>query len=272
MSIEDQLSEIERKYQQAYDMLSNISETYLSRYHTKAYLSDAIKAVLAFQRSIELLYEDIAKLSDKKTQRYVNRCYDNLKLIIILIRGRGSYGGLCENLDDTEYHSAFHKFRKIRSCMYEILEDVRLIYALRLYPIEEKMALKSKLTDYGFIEVTRCLDEAEENLATKHFKDSIDRSREALEKTIFSILATEDKKPSKHFSTDIGTLSGLGIIDKETKRLTEATYSYLSEVGAHGRGEKLTLGDAHYAIKETFMRIDILLKKYTEYQKNKKKT
>jgi len=157
--------------------------------------------------------------------------------------------------------------------MYQLLDDVRLIYALRIYPIEEKIALKSTLTDYGFVEVVGCLDEAENNLAMRkpeHMKDCVDRCREALEKTTASILVAEKKKPSGYFSTDMGTLSGLGIVDKEPKKLTEATYSYLSEVGAHGRAGEVTLGDAHYAMKETYMRIDILLKKYTEYLARKK--
>ena len=138
--------------------------------------------------------------------------------------------------------------------MYQIIEDVRLIYALKLYPIQEKMALKSLLTDLGFLEVTKCLDEAETNLA---------------EKTVTSILSAIGKTPSGYFSTDVGTLSSLGIIDKETKKLTEATYSYLSEAGAHGRIGDLTSSDAYYALKETYMRIDILLKKYSVYSSKK---
>jgi hypothetical protein len=216
------------------------------------------------------LFEDITKLSDDKTGYYVKRCQDNLLSIRLAVRGATSYAGVCEELDKCDYEAAYTKFRNIRSKMYNILEDIRMIYALRIYPIEEKIALKSKLTDYGFEEVTKCLDEAEQDLAINHFKDCIGRSREALEKTASSILTTEKKTPSGYFSTDIGTIANMGVVDKETKKLTEATYSYLSEVGAHGRGEKLTSGDAHYAMKETYMRIDVLLKKYAEYKKSKK--
>ncbi len=155
--------------------------------------------------------------------------------------------------------------------MYQILEDVRLIYALRIYPIEEKIALKSKISDYGFVDVVKCLDEAETNLSLKHYKDCVDRNREALEKTVASIRTSIGQKPSGYFSTDIGSLAGFGVTNKEQKKLIEATYSYLSEVGAHGRGDSLTLGDAHYAMKETYMRIDIILKRYDEFLSKKKK-
>lgn len=185
------------------------------------------------------------------------------------VRGENS---VCNSLDGADFNGAFGFFRQIRATMYQILEDVKLVYALRIYPIEEKMALKSRLSDYNFLEVVRCLDEAEDNLAThkpEHMKDCVDRSREALEKTAASVLVAEKKKPSGYFATDMGTLSSLGIIDKESKRLMEATHSYLSEVGAHSRAGEVTLADAHYAMKETYMRVDILLKRYSEYSQRK---
>lgn len=268
LSVEDQMSSIEKQYSNAFALLFNICH-YISSQKTD-YITEAIKTALGFQRSIELLFEDIKKLSDEKTKFYISRCKDNISKIRIYLTGSPSSFGTVEELDRTNYNEAFGRFRRIRSWMYQILEDVRLIYALRMYPIEEKIALKSMLTDYGFMEVTKCLEEAEEHLAEKHFKDCITRCREALEKTGASILVAEKKKPSGYFSTDIGTLSGMGIIDKECKKLTEATYSYLSEVGAHGRGEKVTLGDAYFAMKETYMRIDILLKKYVAYSSRKK--
>lgn len=279
LSVEDQISSIETQYNKAYDMIYNIYSAYYSsevkKYRNSEYLSKAIKAALALQRSIELLFEDIKKLSDETTKSYIDRCQRMVGLIVLYLRGSSKLTGTCDGLDIADYETAFKKFKRIRSWMYQILEDIRLIYSLRIYPIEEKIALKSQLSDYGFVEVVKCLDEAEDNLAMRkpeHFKDCIDRCREALEKTAASILVAENKKPSGYFSTDIGTVSNLGIVDKESKRLTEATYSYLSEVGAHGRAGEVTLGDAHYAMKETYMRIDILLKKYATYLAGKEKS
>jgi len=264
MSIEDRLSSIESQYKEVYKMLNGIASPVA--YSEPSYVAEALKKVLSLQRMLELLYEDVRKLKDEKTKIYIERCEENVRLIGHIIRNTD---GICTEIDTDNFSSAFRHFKLIRSLMYQIIEDVRLIYALRLYPIQEKIALKSLLTDLGFLEVTKCLDEAETNFAEKHFKDAIDRAREALEKTITSSLSATGKKPSGYFSTDIGTLSSLGIIDKETKKLTEATYSYLSEAGAHGRIGDLTSGDAHYALKETYMRIDILLKKYSMYSSNK---
>jgi len=255
-------------------MFVNMAYSNLSKHRTLEYVSEALKAALALQRNIELLFADIEKLSDEKTQFYVARCQTKINHIRFFLTGSSKSLGACDYIDVANYDNGFKLFRRIRSVMYQILEDARLIYALRIYPIEEKIALKSQLSDYGFVEVVKCLDEAEDNLAMRkpeHLKDCIDRSREALEKTAAGILNAENKKPSGYFSTDMGTLSGLGIVDKETKRLTEASYSFLSEVGAHGRAGEVTLGDAHYAMKETYMRIDILLKKYAAYLARKKK-
>lgn len=259
--MEDQISTIEKQYMDAFERFYKMA-TYTNLRNAE-YANEGIKAALAFQRSIELMFEEIKKLSDDTAKSYIDRCREKVVSIGLLLRDRPN--GVCYAIDNEEYYSAFELFRKTRASVYQFLEDVRLVYALRLYPIEEKITLKSMLTDHGFIEATRCLDEAKKNLAEKHFKDCIDRSREALEKTAASILVAEKKKPSGYFSTDMGTLSGLGIVDKESKKLIEATYSYLSEVGAHGRNGEVNLGDAHYAMKETYMRIDILLKKYVAY-------
>ena len=268
LSVEDQLSSIEQQYLKTFNLLSNISEHIL--WQITENTIQAMKDVLRFQRSVELLLEDTKKMCDEKTKSYFKRCEQSMSRVELQIRGRSDWPGVCRSLDDESYSAAFKKFRYIRTYVYQILEDVRLIYALRIYPIEEKMALKSTLTDYGFVEAIKSLEEAENNLAEKRFKDCMTRCRESLEKTVSSILVAENKKLSGYFSTDIGQLSSLDMVDKESKRLIVATYSYLSEVGAHGRGEKPKLGDAHYAMKETYMRIDILLKKYSTFLAKKK--
>jgi hypothetical protein len=266
LSVEDKLKSIENQYNIALSIFDKMAGSIYSA--TKENLAMATKAALEFQRNIELLYEDTKSMSDKKTEYYISRCCQNLTEIRVFLRGGDRNKGALEEANNYDCSQARVSFRRIMPLMFSILEDVRMIYALRIYPIEEKLALKSTLTDYGFLEVTKCLDEAESNLAAgkrEHRKDCVDRSREALEKTIAAMLAASKKTPSGSFATDMGTLTNMGIVDKEPKKLIEATYSYLSEVGAHGRSEEVSLGDAHYAMKETYMRIDILLKKYAEF-------
>jgi len=200
----------------------------------RARVSVAIKDSLTIERKLELLIEDVTNLLDETSEKYIERCTSNMDIIILLLRGGEKYTGALIDLDSYDYKSAYERFRRIRNHMYRIFEDIRTIYALKIYPIEEKMELKSKLSNFEFIDVLKCLDEADDNIANKHYKDSINRGRDALEKLVSNILLRLNKTPSYYFSTDIGTLSGMDFINKESKRLIEATYSYLSEVGAHG--------------------------------------
>jgi hypothetical protein len=282
--MESRLAIVEKQYLDALKFFSNMVETenvsspsgYLvprpiPKFHTRDYENEAIKAALSFHRSIELLFEDVRKLGDANTQPYIDRCSDKMISIKVNIRGFGSFDGACSRIDKGNFDEAYSILLRTRSDMYQVLEDVRLTYSLRLYPIEEKMALKSVLTDYGFTEITKCLEEAERNLAEKHSKECVDRCREALDKTPPSMLVYIGKKPSFYFATDLGTLAGLGVLDKESKKLTEATFAYLSEVGPHGRAGEVSPQDAHWAMKEVYIRIDVLLNKFATYLKEETK-
>jgi hypothetical protein len=238
---------------------------------TRAMIDSALADVTSLQRKIELLVEDVRKLDDEKTRFYVNRCMKNLNAIRFGIEDFNS--GVLQNITRQSYQSAVIEFYEIKIPLLAILEDIKLIQALRVYPIEEKVELKSQLSDNGFVEVVKCLDEAECNIAENnpsHRKDIVDRSREAIDKFVATTLTKEGRKPSDMFNTDIGTFSGLGIISKEEKKIVEATWSYLSEAGPHGRKGELTLGDVNFAVRDTYVVIDLLLKRYCEF-KNKGK-
>lgn len=267
--IEEHFSKIEKLYSEARDRLSRSSQWY-SGSRTDSYIDDTVKVITKFQRELELLHEDTEKLSDEKTDFYVTRCAKNMEVIRYRLGGEKEVlGGVYRLLDSKKFEEAYAEFIKVRSSIYNMFEDVRLIYALRIYPIEEKMALRSELLDMGFQDVVISLEEAENNLAEKHLKDSLTRCREALEKIVSSTLDKEGKKSSSKFGIDIATLCSIGIITRDEKRLIEPTYSYLSEV-AHGRIEKLTLGDVNYAMKETYMRIELLVRRYREFVSKQK--
>lgn len=269
--IEEHFSKIEKLYSEARKRLYNSTSNWHTEHRTDSYLDSTVGVITKFQRELELLYEDAKKLSDEKTKFYVERCATNVRYVGSYLSGTERVSGVYILLDSGKYVEAYDRFKKIRHLIYNICEDVKLIYALRIYPIEEKMALRSDLSDVGFTDVVNALEDAENNLAEKHLKDCLTRCREALEKIVSSILNKERKRPSNKFSIDIGTLCNMDIINKDEKRLIEATYSYLSEVGAHGRAKGLTLGDANYAMKETYMRIALLVKRYHEYVSKRKK-
>jgi len=280
MSIEEKIKEIEKEYLDLHNMCVRLDDTY-TRYPTsrKAKISevnDAIKATLKLQNDVELLWEETYKIGqDQKLKYYTDRLKDNIDRLRYLIRGtqleKSYYNGAVDYLSNKNFELALSRIARIRNRIYQIFTDIRILYSLKIYPIEEKLALKSKLIDLNFNDVVKCLDEIDDNIANEHYKDAIDRSRESLEKTITNILNKLGKTPSNRFSTDIGTLSGkkLMFIDKETKLLTTATYSYLSEVGAHGRTGEVTQSDSYYTVKEVYMRIDKLINILDNYTKEK---
>lgn len=264
-----QIEEIEKAFNNLRKKIEKMSMGYDK---SMGDIDSAIEEVASFQRKMEMLVEDVMKLLDDKTRFYAKRCLENLDIIRTKIED--SDQGVLQYLFDGYFQNSYTQFRSIKVPMVAIIEDVRLIHALRIYPIEEKIELKSSLSDLGFVSVVQCLDDAERNLAEKHpshLKDAVDRSREAIDKFISSALEKEGKKPSNMFNTDIGTFGGLGIISKEEKRIVEATWSFLSEAGPHGRMGELSLGDVNFSLKDTYMIIDLLLKKYRQF-KSKKKT
>jgi len=277
-SVEEKISKIELLYKEIRERLKALDESYGNthvqlnkRYHDKNEFTDELlKLVVTFQRNLELLVEDAKELKDDKTKFYVERCFTELGYVRWYLEDGKS--GTYRALDLKQHEKAYNAFYKLRSNMYAIFQDVRVTYALRIYPIEEKLKLKSALSDLTFTDVVACLEEAETNLVEKkpdHLKDALCRCREALEKFVTNTLEKEGKTPSKKFNVDIGTVTGMGILRKEEKRMIEPTYAYLSE-GCHGRIENLTLGKVNYAMKDTYMRIDLLLKTYREHISSKK--
>lgn len=277
MDIELKLQSIEEDYislRNRYYSIANISG-----YRNDKIINETIKLTLNFHSNIEILYEDVKDIIDDKVRKYFNRIEESLNIINTNLRGRMGnvhyFKGAIELLNSDSYYEcdlAYKRINTIKDNVYRFCEDIRLLYTLKTYPIEEKLKIKSVLSDHGFIEVVQSLDELDDNLLKGHSKDALARGRDALEKLIFAILLKIEKKPSYHFGTDIGTLGGLGFIDRENKKLIEATFSLLSEVGSHGRTTKEDVNRyTKYAIKELFMKIDKLINLYEYYEKSTNK-
>lgn len=268
MSTERKLDFIEKDYLSLRIRYRNIEN--LSSFRTQDYIMETIKLTLKFNSDLELLYEDVKEIADQKVEKYFNRIERNINVINRNIRGQMGkldyYKGAIDLLNIItyeDYGKATDRIKFIRKNVYEFCEDIRLLYALKVYPLEEKIKIKSDLSDHGFIEVVKSLDEIDDNLLQSHHKDALGRGRDALEKLISGILIKMGKTPSNRFSTDIGTLGSLKFIDRENKKLIEATFSLLSEVGSHGRGSKNNFESyAKYALKELYMKIDKIIYLY----------
>lgn len=268
MSIDNKLKDIEDEYFDLRTVFHDFTQHSSSNASFKN-VNESIKRVLRLQSNVELVWEEAYPISeDEKIRYYADRLKQNLDQLRWRIRGQltdASYlGGVVDRLTDKKYQQALTSYDELRKYLYQVMEDIRLIYSLKTYPIEEKTALILKLGDNGFDDVVRCLDEVDECIVSTHYKDSIDKSIEALEKTVSYILTHNGVTPSNLFNTDISALSGkLEYIDKETKKGITATHSYLSEVSAYGRVRPVTQRDSYYAVKELYLRLEKLVHSYS---------
>ena len=192
MSIDNQIKDIEDEYYELRTIFYDFTQ-YDSSKATFKNVSESIKRILRLLSNVELIWEEVYKIcEDIKIQYYADRLKPNLDVLRFKIRGEltdTSYlAGIVDMLTDKKYPQALTSYNALRKYLFPVIEDIQLIYSLKIYPIEEKMAIILKLGDNGFDDVVKCLDEIDEYIVSTHYNDAIDKSIEALEKTIAYIL------------------------------------------------------------------------------------
>ena len=267
MGIDNQLNDIEDEYFKLRQIFYDFTQHDSSKTTFKN-VSESIKRILKLQSNVELVWEEVYIISeDIKIQYYADRLKQNLDVLRSQIRGEltdSSYlDGIVDMLVDEKYSQVLTSYSALGKYLFQIIEDILLIYSLKIYPIEEKMAIILKLGDNGFDDVVKCLDEIDEYIVSTHYNDAIDKSIDALEKTIAYIVKHNKISPSNQFNTDLATLSGkLEYIDNETKKGITATYSYLTQISAYGRIKPISKRESYFAVKELYLRIEKLLHSY----------
>ena len=168
-------------------------------------------------------------------------------------------------------YSAYYGFKLLKADLIELEEELRLISALTTYPIEKRTTLKNQLVVTDFEDVAVNLEEAESNLESEHFKDSVSRCRDAIEFFVALIREKETgEKTEKHFATDLGKIAKIGMFDEATQKLAQGVYSFLSLKGSHKYdSSKVTVYDAETSLKETYSLTEMLLKKLLDFKKSK---
>jgi len=163
--------------------------------------------------------------------------------------------------------------KSAKSSLIELEEEFRLIGALTSYPINRKKRLKHSLIIKDFEEVAVSLEEAESNVEAEHFKDCVSRCRDAIEIFVAFVRESETgEKTEKHFATDLAKLVKIGVFDVGTQRLAQGVYSFLSLKGSHKYdAKKVLVYDSETSLKETYSLLEMLLKKYSDFMKARKK-
>lgn len=168
-------------------------------------------------------------------------------------------------------YCAYFGFKSLQPNLIEIEEELRLISALTAYPVDKKIRIKDRLLSDNFGEVAISLEEAETNVEEDHFRDCVSRCRDAVEIFISLIKEKETgEKTEKHFASDLDRIVNDEVYDDAIKRLAHGVYSFLSLKGSHKYDEKkVTVYDAETALQQTYSLLEILLKKYLDFKKEK---
>lgn len=299
-SIESMISEVEEGYNTILKKFeSHLSNENVYRFKepSEEYLLRLLRDVMNFQRKLEYFIEQTRMLA-KKTP-YIKRLdeianklleklssdksYETVKFRYYAAYGEWKVKSVISELqvahikflkneisESRRYcYCAYFAFKLMRSDLIELEQEMRLISALTTYPIEKKTQLKHQLVIEDFEEVAVSLEEAESNVETEHFKDCVSRCRDAVEIFIASLREKETgEKTERHFATDLGKLTKIGVFDEGVQRLTQGIYSFLSLKGSHKyEAEKVSVYDAETALKETYSLLELLLKKYSDFKK-----
>jgi len=277
------------------DYLSSIRALFRSRPYTTyglgeinrsiRLLSDKFVSDLArFKSSLEFIFEDAVKIGNSKLEPYV----EGMKLILNEISYLITSARMERRRFTVEYRTyqdldnVYEAFRAhrwdnciktrgyIQGLMVEFLENFDLIHRLRIFPMERKARIRSKLSDRNYEDVLECLSQADENAIAGpiHYKDCADRCREAFEKLVTHFARETDGKP-RSSEANMTHLQGKGLFEVPTKIYMVAFNAFLSQVGPHGLSKKeLAEDDVNYILEETYLNLSRILERYDEYMKN----
>ncbi len=270
---------IESEENEIYKNLEQISKKI--KYYCGQNRDEIVSLIVSFQRDIEYIISQIDYLHTPKTSSFLDRIKDYGDLIQKFVE-KEEYLYLLSNdwksgllpyvikmtaSSDFEKKEALTVIENIKHlCLIPFFSDFRLINRIISLPIEEKIKTKETLAEAGLAEVIEALDSAEDNIISKDFKDAADRCREALEKTIESAVKKLGEQPKK-FSENLRILQQKSVIDQPLQTDYQGYYSYLAQLGLHGKGTKETLDiSANYLLDETYRKII----KFLELAKKKK--
>lgn len=298
------ISEIEHDYEQILksfeDNRTNENVFRFKEISEKELLS-LLRNIMSFQRKLEYFIDLTFRLTDKtqyteRLEEIADRLLDRLTSVDAKYGAvnfdSGNFweklplSGVISHLKSSHEHlvkgndifrrlcyCAYLGFKLLKSDLVEVEEELRLIGALTTYPIEKKLKLKNQLVMNEFEEVAISLEEAESNIENEHFKDSVSRCRDAVEIFVAFIRERETgEKTDKHFATDLGKIVKIEVFDEAIQRLAQGVYSFLSIKGSHKYdAKKVTIYDAETSLNETYSLLEMLLQKYLNLKKAKKK-
>ena len=251
---EDRITEIEKLFS---DGRRIVSEANTGGVVYNADVDRCVKSFVQMHRKLERLANETLEFEDGKTKTYCTRIKNEIQNFTSNVSTAYNY------IEGSNWNWAHQYISQARTSMYEILEDVRMVYLVRIFPIEEMSNRKMLLGEFDCTDAINKLESAETNLVQKDFRGAIGESRQALASTVWT-LTDKDSKATDSFAGNLAKLSDKGILERPNRIAMEGIYVYLSQ--SWKEGKEPAPGDAEYGIRQACIHIDEVLKKYQKWK------
>jgi hypothetical protein len=238
-------------------------------------------AAVRLLRSLESAASDAEVMSDASTKLYATRLgleVDSFRVVIegqVLMRmpstdrvgqtvsrtlglptGGSVTNYILKTLDAENFCSAFDMLNKTRGVFFSALEDIRMLYEMRLLPLEERGRIREGLTNAGMPEVADRLVKADAQRVDDP-PGCIGNCREVFATTIHKLAELRAGRATDSVSGDLAELGKKEVVSPEERRVMVALYSFMSD--RWKAPEKPNSGDAEFALKQTYFFVDRLL-------------
>lgn len=148
--------------------------------------------------------------------------------------------------------------RFAQEIMGGLLEGIEVL-PLSIYPSIRRTEIRSRLLNFGLLEIVECLDIAEKHIVQRNWIESLTRSRTAFEKIIEYYIEKHNLEKTDQTSKNIERLRVEGFLGNDAADLFRACYRFLSNVGTHEKSAKPDLYEAQLGHGYALLSLEYIL-------------
>jgi len=289
LSVNRSLDDLRRGFEalrERLDKLCDASSLYPSErpgsVWNQRFMDKTSMAAIKLLRSLESAASEAGTLADPSTKLYAERLNLEVDAFRVAVEGavmmrvpstdrvgqtvrrtlnlptRGSVASYVLKFVDAEkFCDALRVLNTNRGVFFGAIEDIRMLYELRLLPMEERDRIRQALAEAGLPEVATRLEKADGQRVDDP-PACIGHCREALALTVHGMAKAKAGRSTDSFAGDLAELGKTErSLSAEERRVLVALYSYLSSKWKSGEEPKP--GDAEFALKQTYFFVDRLL-------------
>jgi len=281
LSVNRNLDELRNGFEELRERLTRLCKVDTGAWN-QSFKDESSLATVKLLRALESAASEAEVLSDAGTKLFATRLGQEVDTFRVAIEGQVLMrtpstdrvgqtvskafglptGGWVTNyilkaVDEERFCDALGMLNRTRGTFLSALEDIRMLYEMRLLPMEERDRIRQALVEAEMPEVASRLAKADEQ-RVDDAPACIGHCREALALTVHDLAKAKVSRSTDSFAGDLAELGKTkGFIPPDERRLVVAFYSYLSSKWK--AGEEPRTGDAELALKLTYFIVDRLL-------------